>query len=63
MRLDFPELGRLRVERLREIPPPSADLWAGLGRLRGLAILDSAANGRYSVVAALPQVILRWRDG
>ncbi len=60
MRLDLPELGRLRVERVSNLPAPSARLWLALGSLPGLSILDSAADGRYTVIGAMPMGYLRW---
>jgi para-aminobenzoate synthetase component 1 len=62
VRLDFPDLGRIRAERA-DLPPPCAELLGRLAGLRDLAVLDSASGGRYTVVAALPMVRLTWRPG
>jgi len=62
VRLDFPELGRIQVERA-ELPPPDRTVLQRLAGLRQLALLDSAAGGRYTVVAALPLARFTWRPG
>jgi para-aminobenzoate synthetase component 1 len=62
VRLDLPELGRIRAER-DDLPPPDGELLQRLAGLRHLALLDSAAGGRYTVIAALPLARLTWRPG
>ncbi|MFI5403100.1 MAG: aminodeoxychorismate synthase component I [Planctomycetota bacterium] len=62
MRLDFPELGRIHAERA-DLPPPTPPLLRRLHGLRRLAVLDSAAGGRYTVVAATPLARFTWRPG
>ena len=62
MHLALPELGPIRVRRA-SLPPPDAKLIAGLGGLSHLAVLDSAALGRYTLVAASPLARLVWRPG
>jgi para-aminobenzoate synthetase component 1 len=57
--VDLPDLGRLRAERV-PLPPPGGSLFARLAGLQRLAILDSAAGGRYTVVAAAPLARVTW---
>jgi len=63
VRLDFPDLGRIRAERDDDLPAPDAGILGRLAGLRHLTILDSAGCGRFTVVAALPLARLRWRPG
>jgi para-aminobenzoate synthetase component 1 len=62
VRLDFPELGRIHAERA-DLPPPGPPLFRRLGGLRRLALLDSAAGGRFTVVGAIPLARFTWRKG
>jgi para-aminobenzoate synthetase component 1 len=59
MRLELPDLGRLRAERV-DLPPPDAALLARLRGLHRVALLDSAAGGRFTLVAASPLARLTW---
>ena len=58
----MPDLGRLRAERVR-LPEPDAALLARLRALPHLALLDSAAGGNYTVVAAGRWARLLWSPG
>jgi para-aminobenzoate synthetase component 1 len=46
-----------------DLPPPDRAILGRLAGLRQLAILDSAAGGRYTVIAALPLARFTWRPG
>jgi para-aminobenzoate synthetase component 1 len=59
VRLDFPELGRVRAERA-DFPPPSPELVARLAGLPSLALLDSASGGRFTLIGAMPLAHLAW---
>lgn len=56
----MPDLGRLCAERVN-LPEPDSDLLARLRGLPNLAVLDSAAGGNYTLVAAGRWARLRWR--
>jgi para-aminobenzoate synthetase component 1 len=60
--LDLPALGRLRAERAA-LRPPDPALLHGLRGVAHLVVLDSAAGGRFTLVAAGPMARLRWRAG
>ena len=58
----LPALGRILAKRV-DLPPPGPELFGRLGGLRQPALLDSAAGGRYTLVAAAPLARLRWTAG
>jgi para-aminobenzoate synthetase component 1 len=60
--LDLPTLGRLRAERV-SLPPPGPELLQRLAGVPHLALLDSAAGGRFTLVASSPLARLTWRPG
>ena len=60
MRMDLPPLGRLRAERV-SLPRLDTDMLRRLAGLRHVALLDSSAGGRFTVVAASPIARLAWR--
>ena len=62
MRLDLPELGSLRADRCA-FPPPSERLVAALRGTTHAALLDSAVDGRYTVLGVSPIARLTWRPG
>jgi para-aminobenzoate synthetase component 1 len=62
MRLDLPELGPVRAER-HDFPPPSGTLLQSLRGTAHAAVLDSAAGGRFTLVALSPEAHLTWRPG
>jgi len=59
MRLDLPELGPLRAERC-SYPPPGPGLVNALRLTTHAALLDSAADGRYTVLGVSPIARLQW---
>jgi len=62
VRLDLAHLGRLKAERV-QLPPPDGATLRRLAGLSRVAILDSAAGGRFTLVAAAPLARLAWRPG
>jgi para-aminobenzoate synthetase component 1 len=59
MRLELPDLGRLRAKRV-DLPPPDSSLLARLQGLHRVTLLDSSAGGRFTLVAASPLARLTW---
>lgn len=62
MRLDLLELGAVHAER-HDFPAPSATLLRALRATSHAALLDSAAQGEYTVLAVSPWAHLTWRPG
>jgi para-aminobenzoate synthetase component 1 len=52
----------MRAERA-SLPPPSGEVLQRLSGLAHLAVLDSAAGGRFTLVASSPLARLTWRPG
>jgi para-aminobenzoate synthetase component 1 len=55
----FPDLGRVHAERLT-LPAPDDEFFARLYGLGHVALLDSAAGGRFTVVGCSPLARMTW---